>query len=432
MSAGKRIRLRSAAVLWSLGVATVLPLPAENGALDPVFAKVHFDRWLAAGPQSQIPWKTTVSPARLGIHQRLLSNVEIEMDGGEMAKRLGKGELVMFVQFKDAAGDLYQGHSTMDLMSLEEGVKNSEITYRWTAFLLPGDYRISVAALVTGTEERSVKETDLHVPPLKNDPLPEAWKDLPPVELLTAVGPPDSWYLPLVTDKLYLPLKTRRPLRVEMIVNLTPSERASGSQRMTNRNLGVLIPAMKTIAQADFSNAALNVTALDLSRRRITYHQEKVGALDWPEMRDALSEAAPGTIDLKSLGERKNSAAFFAKEVSRRLGDGRAIVILSGPVTFESGEDLHPIEDVTPPGCRVFYIRYHPAPLVSMQPVAERGSGRAMRRPGWNGPMRPVREVQLDQLEPTLKPLAPRLFDVETPEQFRKALATIFAEISEL
>jgi hypothetical protein len=38
--------------------------------------------------------------------------------------------------------------------------------------------------------------------------------------------------------------------------------------------------------------------------------------------------------------------------------------------------------------------------------------------------------VQLDQLESTLKPLAPRLFDVDTPEQFRKALATVLAEIS--
>jgi hypothetical protein len=39
---------------------------------------------------------------------------------------------------------------------------------------------------------------------------------------------------------------------------------------------------------------------------------------------------------------------------------------------------------------------------------------------------------QFDQLEPLLKPLDPRLFDVSTPEQFRKALATILGEIAKL
>ena len=38
----------------------------------------------------------------------------------------------------------------------------------------------------------------------------------------------------------------------------------------------------------------------------------------------------------------------------------------------------------------------------------------------------------IDQLEPLLKPLEPRLFEVATPEQFRKALAVILAEIAKL
>ena len=41
-------------------------------------------------------------------------------------------------------------------------------------------------------------------------------------------------------------------------------------------------------------------------------------------------------------------------------------------------------------------------------------------------------ELQIDQLEHTLKPVAPRVFDVKSPEDFRKALADILAEISKL
>jgi hypothetical protein len=38
----------------------------------------------------------------------------------------------------------------------------------------------------------------------------------------------------------------------------------------------------------------------------------------------------------------------------------------------------------------------------------------------------------LDQLEPLLKPLQPRVFDVYDPGQFRKALAEIMKEIGRM
>ena len=46
--------------------------------------------------------------------------------------------------------------------------------------------------------------------------------------------------------------------------------------------------------------------------------------------------------------------------------------------------------------------------------------------------MLPAALALVDQLAPTLKPLNPRLFDITSPEQFRKALATVVAEISTL
>jgi hypothetical protein len=43
----------------------------------------------------------------------------------------------------------------------------------------------------------------------------------------------------------------------------------------------------------------------------------------------------------------------------------------------------------------------------------------------------PVVELR-DQLEPTLKPLVPRVLDVESPQEFRKALATMLSTIKGL
>ena len=82
-----------------------------------------------------------------------------------------------------------------------------------------------------------------------------------------------------------------------------------------------------------------------------------------------------------------------------------------------------------PTDARVFYIRYKPAPRIIVgrpdDPDLRRG-----RMPTVD--LRTDLLSQIDQLEPLLKPLEPRLFDVSTPEQFRKALAAILAEIAKL
>jgi hypothetical protein len=110
----------------------------------------------------------------------------------------------------------------------------------------------------------------------------------------------------------------------------------------------------------------------------------------------------------------------------------RALIVLSAPMSFGSGEDLHPIKAAKDPNQRLFYIRYRsPAPRVFPPPEEspfgrQRGAmGRGLPRPTPYAP-------QLDSLEGTLKPLDPRLFDVETPEQFRKALAAILGEIARM
>jgi hypothetical protein len=152
---------------------------------------------------------------------------------------------------------------------------------------------------------------------------------------------------------------------------------------------------------------------------------------------------------LKSLEDRRHNAAFFVEEVRRRLGgsgggcQGRAVVVLSSPVTFEEDEDLEPIHATPSPGCPVFYIRYRPQfQPEGMRPIPQAPRGRGgrgggmmpggMRFPNGQPPMRAGAPPLMDQLESTLKPLAPHLFDVETPDQFRRALAVLLSELAGL
>ena len=339
------------------------------------------------------------------------------------------------------AAGVWKNHGQIDFDKVDEkGARQQYLIYTFSAFVLPGDYDVVLAVVDTANGEHGIREERLHVPVLKNDPLRDAWRDLPPVEFVPPAEPPDLWYLPSIDAPLHLPVETRRPLRLDVLANLTPSERVTGSLNAQNGNLSVLVPALKTISQLQVRNGSLHVALLDLLHQRVTFHQDDGQALDWPAIRNTLDERDTGTIDLRSLGERGRSAEFFVSEVRRRIdaaaeGQAHALVILSGPVEFERGVDLQAIHAAPPPNCRVFYIRYRtvrPHPDRQEEPV-HLGRGRwdsgtpGRQRPGYRR-----QELDIDQLEPTLKPLAPRVFDVETPDEFRKALAAIIAEVAKM
>lgn len=386
-------------------------------------------------------WDVRVSEPVLSSHQRLATRVNVQVDGAELAKRRGQGQFLVLVQVNDEQGRAWQSHQEIDLARMEEGIKASNVIISQYFFVLPGDYSISIALYDSETQEHSVLKRKLHVPALKNDPLADAWHDLPAVELVVPEMPPDAWYLPSIAGKLRLAVETHEPVHVDLMVNLTPSERLAGSNGVQNRNLEVLLPTAKVLSQADWGETTLNMAWLDLSRRRVTYRQDNMHGLEWSKAAGTLAELNPGMIDVKSLENRRFTAQFFLDELRRRIDAARGtaprrtpvVIVLSSPIQFESGQEVHPIAPDAATDAHVFYIRYRPPPPPIPLGSAAAPLGRQRRRM-LDGPVpaRPSSAVLVDQLEPMLKPFDPKLFEVTTPEQIRKALAVIFAEIAKL
>ena len=419
-------------------------ISAQSGSQDPAFKTIPFDSWIDQGDQAHIRWTAHVLPIELSNHQRLQAKIDIQVDGNELARRRGKGFMVILVQFTDSDNRIYQTHEAIDLQLIKDDIGRSNISYIPAAFVTPGDYRISLAVFATATGEHSAMRLPLHVNPAKNDPLPSAWQDLPPVEIVQAAQSPDDLYLPNITGRLHLPLETRRPVRVEILVNASPISASEPlrTEQAGNRSLTSLIPAVKVIANTSVRNGALNVAVLDLTTQKVIFQQDAVHDLEWSKLGAALKEAGPNKIDIHALENRRQNAQFFVAQVSRRVEGGAPksqadplpiLIVLSGPMAFGSGEDLHPIELAGKPDAAVFYIRYHSLPeRTAVNPFlqdprfARRGT---MSRPGRGLP--PMTEP-VDSLERTLKPLQPHLFDVSTPAEFRKALASMFDEISRL
>ncbi len=429
-----------------LGLAGVSTARAQDaGAPDPAFSVVPFDRWLSEGEPTTFRWSVKVGGAELNNHQRLQSRLEIQLDGNEVVSRRGHGQLGILIQFEDSAKRVYQTHGAIDLQEVKDEVGKSNIQYLQDAFLLPGDYRVGVVIFDAKTHDHWAEQKTLHVNPLRNDPLPGAWKNLPPVELLTSLDAPDTWYIPYIKSRLEVPVATRRPVRVEVLMNASPSGPSRGLNTGTanSRNLANLVPALKVFSQMDVAGGSLHITLLDISKRRVIFEQDAVHQLDWTRLRDALTEADPNKIDVKSLENRAQNATYFMQQVRERLGPAgspasasepaHVLIVLAAPMTLDGGDKSHIIIDSeTKPGGSLYFVRYHLPPVRA--PLGPDPMSRMGRRgyPGGIQPLPTGPAEAFDSLQGVLKPLQPRLFDVYSPDQFRKALSTLMEEIARL
>jgi hypothetical protein len=379
-----------------------------------LFARVPFQQWLAEGPRQQIPWKVIVWPERLSSHQRLLSYIEILVPGKELIKRSGQGRLIALVQLTDSTGRVYQNDGPLDLGGIHPADKDKDGYFAWGAFVLPGDYKLALALYDRETGEHNFAQRSLKIARLKNDPLPGAWRDLPNVEFIERAEKLDSSFHPEIRGRLYLPLEVQRPIQIELLVNLTPSEILTGSYRAYNFNLRALMPILKTFSQIDVHPGAVNLATLDLTRQQVSFEQSdiNVNQLDWSELKEVLAAADPSKIDIQSLQSRKYNAAFLRDEMARRLavhgenqaaGPVRVFILLSSSVAFNAHDGLGQIELPRECNCLVYHVRYD----------------------WWRS-----RLAAFDDIDKVLKPLKLRKFSATSPQGVRKALATMLSEIS--
>jgi hypothetical protein len=397
------------------------PVASEVPSTEKLFAESHFDQWKAENAKEQIPWKVHLSPARLSIHQRLEMAVEVLVPGGEVARRRGNGQLIFLVQITDSAGARYRSHGIVDLDDVKPEVTKGDVRFSSGAFILPGEYDVALALFDKATGEHSFANNKFHVSPLLNDPLPNLWRGLRAVEFWAPNSGLDRIYRSDTGGRLHLPLITRRPLHLEVIADLTPTDLFGGDYGAYQSYLHGVLPLMKTFSQIKLSNGSVSLAALNLDQRRVNVDQPNLKEIDWPTLKAAVGPShGPGVVAVKNLLERKHSPAFLREELVRRMnavpnsaapaGEPLPVfVVITAPMDPYSFPNLPPIA-TTDPGCVVFYIQYDFLGLVEARRL-DGGSAHVVKM---------------------LKPLRVRSFTVRSPESVRLVLAKVLEEISRM
>lgn len=414
-----------AALILSLAAAPVA-FAQDAPAEDPLLT-VPLAQWIAAGPVAQIPWKVKIAAGGLSFHQRLVGNVDIQVDGKDMVGRPHEGSLVCLVRLTDEQGSAYQEHLELGLDNVKAATAGSIMDFNFDPYVLPGVYRVLVVLWHTKSGEHSLMEKSLQIEPLKKDPLAAASFGLPRVEFNKDNQSLDDLYQPDIQGKLHLPLATQRPLRVELLADVTPLGVRASAYRKT---LGLLLPLLKTFSQIEVRNGSLGVEAFDLSHQRVSFEQEDLGALDWERLREVLPTSDPGVVGVQELQNRTQQASFFRNEITKKLaakpqepnerggpersgaGDPlRVVILISTWYEFEGGNDLTPVVPPADCKCLVFYLRFV---------AATDRDGRVVSTKAWK-----------DDIEKLLVLLKPRVYEIDTPSSERQALADIFNRIAQ-
>ena len=410
---------RTFIVLFCLVLASSALQQKESGPEPNPFEQLPFAQWVAQGKVQQIPWDTSVYFFGLSNHQRLVARVVMDVNAKALAKRGTEGSILGLVQLTDAAGKTYRHYGRLDVGSVPPEGNGNDVTDYWDVFVLPGTYTVDMAVYHTGTKEHNFIQRKLKVPPLKHDPLPEAWRDLPAVEFADPASPPDKeiFFHPEIRGKLYLPLVTHTPVELQVLSDLTPSHLFAGSQSRYRRYLIGAVPAFKVFSQIDVQNGTLDMAILDLVQQQVAFEQKEVKTLDWPALKTALNAMGAATVNVKTLEVRQPKPVFLRDEVARRLNAPeatprsshpfQAFIIFGSSLTDYSFKHLeeNPLPEKC--NCRVYYLEYDFSRTNSEFSA-------------------------INNVEKMLRPLGVRSFHVNTPEDVRKALATILNEVSEL
>ncbi len=440
-NARRKLQILLASVLFAAA-----PLFAQDITSREAPPTIPFNDWIAEAKRADLPWSINISAPRLSILQRLTVEFRVKIPSKALYLLGPKYQLFLDIRLKQAGAEAWlEEHDLVGTRVHERMPRENYIEFSMQALVLPGNYTVGLILFDRISGLRSVTTRTLRVRPLSSDPLPEITRNLPAVEFFQRGVEEDKEALPELKSRLWMPVATRRPVRIELLVNFASPEPAPGPPSMFGlpvsaernakalraqhqRSVARMLGIVKVFSQMEIPNGSLHITALDIVRRNVFFEQDAGDELDWPRLSNALAQINPLSIPVQALEGRRQNAAFFRDVLQRRFpppvpaathrgnggnggGDGspsaaeplRIYIVVSSPVAFERGSDLSPV--VAPRGAdyRVYHFQYR------------LGTGYS-----W------------DDLPRVLHELAPQRFDLQTPEEFRHAIARLLADLRAL
>ena len=387
-----------------LCVLTIHISAEDHLALD--LHSIPISDWLNAGEHSEIPWTFSVREPYLRIDQRLEVRYVARISGKDLNRVGNSHELFLVNRISSPEGEWLNEPNIIRHTAEDKLPNNVQAEFQMSVVAQPGDYILWAVLYDRKTGMHNVAKRRLRVAELRSDPLPDLYRRMPLVEFPNVdESSPDG--AGFVNSQLYLPVHNKRPLQVELISMLSPPEQWTGRARVVRAHNDDTLGALAALSQMDLTEGSLSIAGLDLMRRRVMFEQRDFQRVEWASLVHAMKQAQSPDISAEALQGSKNNGAFFREFLNQRLsadstvGEGmRVLIVVTSPQVFESGSDLRPLQIEGDCNCRVYYLRFR----LNVNDV-------------------------FDQLERFIKPLRPRIFNLISARDLRKAIAEIVQDL---
>lgn len=373
--------------------------------------------WAGEGERQDIRWRIEISRARLRYDQRHQVVTRVRLPLRSLLRDTPRRDLHLLIKVAGEDGAWLPGYvySAAEVETRPAG-RNLEFTV--PVLLRPGRYRFGIFLHDAVTGGRSVAMRQVNVAPPRRDPLPGLGRKLPLVEFpegttaSLALRPPGD-------GALRLPVDSPRPLRIEIVANISASTQYTRFPAAHRANLVNVLQVVSVLAQLQPREGTVGLTVLDVLNLQQIFSESDVRRLDWEEMLAAARSVNPVVVDVRSLERRREVASYFQEQMSLLLSEHgpRSPAALGG-----AAEKPRPL--------RVLILVGNPMLLVPGTRVPQLNSGQECDCRVYLLLPKVGRNNLWDDLGGVFRPLQPRRFMLDEPAHFRRALAEIVRELS--
>jgi hypothetical protein len=397
-------------VLFFLCLLWLFPLTGfsaqQESPLD--LHSIPISDWLNGTDHADIPWDVRVREPYLRIDQRLEFSYSLLINAKDLNKTGSRHELFLISRISTPDGEWLNQPSILHENVEEELAKRLAVQFSNRVVVQPGDYMLWVVLYDRKTGKHNVTKRHVKVAELHGDPLPDLYRRMPLVEF--PVFGEDEKGAGTVTSTLYLPVRNRQPVEIQLISMLSPPEQWTGRSRVVRAHSDDTLGALAALSQMEPAAGTMSIAGLDLVRRQVIFNQRDFKSIKWSSLMDAMKKAQSPDISTGALQGSKNNGAFFRdfldKQINAEPVEGsplRVFIVVTSSTLFESGSDLRPLQIEGNCHCRAYYLRFR----LNINDV-------------------------FDQLERFMKPLRPRTFNLLTARDLRKAIAEIVEDLGKL
>lgn len=396
---------------------------ALAGAQNKVPPDLPLTQWLNGPNRTDFPWKVGFREPWLTFQQRHTVQVHADFRQRDLRKRgISLDDLHFILKIAPENKDWLpeQAYSHAEIKP-EYGDELSSIA---TFYARPGKYKVALIAFDSKNRSGNVWHSNLTVPAVKDDPLPDTDRNLPIVQFLPQATTPRSprgfGIHRVVFDSsafgagtLNLPVSNNQPIQLDVLVNLSLSDATNFRDHQApdwlyQANADTLLQIANVVSQIGLKDGCVRLTAIDVLRQETFVDQADALSVDWDKLARQVKELQRIKIAARVLANQKDTGDIFASLVEK-LVDG-------SPCPSAAPAPLHVVAVV---GDAFLF-----PPNAARRVLRIRNEGRA-----YYFKLMPIGAGNWDQLEAMLKPMHPTHFEFANSVRFRRALAAFIDQL---